>query len=271
MSSQTSEKARKCTALTVAEAKGKQRLVAVTAYDATFARLFDAHADILLVGDSLGMVIQGHRDTLTVTLDEMIYHCKAVARGRTRAHLVADMPFLTAGLGARTAVKNAGRLIAEGRAEAVKIEGGAAMTEAISAIVAQGIPVMGHLGLTPQSVHQMGGYKIQGKTERSRQTILNDALAIERAGAYCVVLEGIPADLATEITAKLKIPTIGIGAGKNCDGQVLVSYDLLGMNPDFCPKFVKKFITLQPLIDEAMASYAREVRDGTFPGNEHSF
>lgn len=271
MSTQATDRPKKVTALTVAAAKGNQKLVVVTAYDTTFARLFDPHVDILLVGDSLGMVIQGNTDTLSVSIDDMVYHTRAVARGRKQAHLVADMPFLSCGLGPYRAVENAGRLVAEGGADAVKIEGGAAVADCISAITAQGIPVMGHLGLTPQSVHQMGGYKVQGRTEASRQRLIADAKAIEAAGVYSVVLEGIPTALANEITALLKVPTIGIGAGRGCDGQVLVSYDLLGLNPEFKPKFVKHFAALHGNVSEAIQQFGREVREGTFPTEEHSF
>ncbi len=271
MSTEKNTNQKKITAVDVQNAKGRDKLVAVTCYDATFAKLLDADSDILLVGDSLGMVIQGGDDTLSVTLEEVIYHSKAVARGRKRAHLVADMPFLTYQVGNRSAIKNAGRLLSEGRAEAVKIEGGVPSAKAIRAIVDQGIPVMGHVGLTPQSVHRMGGYKIQGKTPAARKTLMQDALAVQDAGAYSLVLEGIPADLAAEITAKLTIPTIGIGAGKECDGQILVCYDLLGMNPDFSPRFVKKFSELHRNVGQAVGQYSREVREGIFPSKEHSF
>ncbi len=271
MSAQISVSQKKITALDIQNGKGGKKIVAVTAYDATFARLFDPHVDIILVGDSLGMVIQGNQNTLSVTLGDMIYHSKAVARGRKLAHLVVDMPFLSFQIDPKTALKNAGRLIAEGNAEAVKLEGGVSVAKAIEKITNSGIPVMAHLGLIPQSVHKMGGYKIQGKTDLSRRALLEDAIAVQDAGAYAVVLEGIPADLAAEISKKLLIPTIGIGAGSQCDGQVLVAYDLLGLIPDFSPKFVKRFVELHKDIGSAVSDYAQEVREGTFPGKEHSF
>jgi 3-methyl-2-oxobutanoate hydroxymethyltransferase len=244
----------------------------VTAYDATFARIFDdAGADVLLVGDSLGMVIQGHGSTLPVTLDEVIYHCRAVTRATKRAHVVGDMPFMTYQVTPEEAVRNAGRLVAEGGVGSVKLEGGEEFAEAISRIVRASIPVMGHLGLTPQSVHKMGGYVVQGRDEQQAKKILSDAVALEQAGCYALVLEGVPQDLAREITARLTIPTIGIGAGVHCDGQVLVCYDLLGMNPDFKPKFVKRYADLYGTIRGATQTYLDEVRGQAFPDEAHSF
>lgn len=244
----------------------------VTAYDASFARIFDdAGADVLLIGDSLGMVIQGHGSTLPVTLDEVIYHCKAVARATKRAHLVGDMPFMTYQVSPEEAVRNAGRIIAEGGVGSVKLEGGEEFAEAVSRIVRASIPVMGHLGLTPQSVHKMGGYVVQGRDEQAAKKILSDAIALEQAGCYALVLEGVPLDLAREITAQLSIPTIGIGAGVHCDGQVLVCYDLLGMNPDFKPKFVKRYADLYGTIRGATETYLSEVRGQSFPDDAHSF
>src|SRR5215469_15983152 len=229
-----------------------QKICMVTAYDASFARIFDdAGADVLLVGDSLGMVVQGHPSTLPVTMEQMIYHCSAVARGSARAHLVGDLPFMSYQASAEEAVKNAGRLVAEGNMEAVKLEGGEEFADVIYRIVRASIPVMGHLGLTPQSVHKMGGYVVQGRDEETAEKILMDAQALERAGCYAVVLEGVPLDLARQITQKLSIPTIGIGAGVHCDGQVLVCYDLLGLNPDFRPKFVKQYANLYTGIRDA--------------------
>jgi 3-methyl-2-oxobutanoate hydroxymethyltransferase len=249
-----------------------ERISMLTAYDATFARLFDqAQIDVLLVGDSLGMVVQGHDTTLPVTLDQMVYHCAAVARGVERAHLVGDLPFGTYQASADEAVKNAMRLVAEGHCEAVKLEGGADYAEVIARIVRAGVPVMGHIGLTPQSVHKLGGYVVQGRTEEKAARLLADARALQDAGCYALVLEAIPADLAAQITRELRIPTIGIGAGVGCDGQVLVSYDLLGMNPGFQPKFVKRYLDLASLIGTAVAKYREEVRGGEFPGEEHSF
>jgi len=244
----------------------------LTAYDATFAKLIDeAGAELILVGDSLGMVIQGLENTIPVTLDEMIYHAKAVCRGARHAHVVCDMPFMTYQGDALEAMKNAGRILKESGAQSVKLEGGATVAPTIERLVNAGIPVMGHLGLTPQAVHAMGGFRVQGKNPQAAQQIVDDALALERAGAYAVVLEGIPAELARVITQSLSIPTIGIGAGVYCDGQVLVIYDLLGMNPDFQPKFVKKYLNLGTLIPQAVQKFKEEIREGSFPTDEHSF
>ncbi|WP_223636264.1 3-methyl-2-oxobutanoate hydroxymethyltransferase [Corallococcus sp. EGB] len=249
-----------------------QKICMVTAYDATFARILDeGGADVLLVGDSLGMVIQGQESTLPVTMDQMVYHCAAVSRGAKRAHVVGDLPFMSYQVSPQEAVRNAGRLVAEGNVGSVKLEGGAEFADTVRAIVRASIPVMGHLGLTPQSVHKMGGYVVQGRDEDAARRMLEDALALEAAGAYALVLEGVPLELARTITQSLKIPTIGIGAGKHCDGQVLVCYDLLGMNPDFKPKFVKRFANLHGNITEATNTFFSEVRAGTFPDEEHSF
>jgi len=217
------------------------------------------------------MVFQGKPDTLSVTMDQMIYHTQAVARGARHAHVVADLPFMSYQVNAEEALRNAGRLIAEGNAEAVKLEGGVTVAATIEKIVAAGIPVMGHIGLTPQSVHALGGFKVQGKNATARESLLQDAMAVEDAGAYALVLEGIPASLAAVISEKLQIPTIGIGAGIGCDGQVLVSTDLLGLNPSFKPKFVKHFAQMGEGAKEAFQSYATEVREGTFPDGSHSF
>ncbi len=249
-----------------------ERITMLTAYDASFARLLDqAQIDVLLVGDSLGMVVQGHDTTLPVTMDQMVYHCAAVARGAERAHLVGDMPFGSYQAGADEAVKNAIRFAAEGGMEAVKLEGGAEYSEVIERIVRAGVPVMGHIGLTPQSVHKLGGYVVQGRGEDKAARLLADAKALEEAGCYSIILEAIPADLGAEITRSVDIPTIGIGAGVDCDGQVLVVYDLLGMNPDFAPKFVKRYANLAQVIGEAASRYRDEVRAATFPAAEHSF
>jgi 3-methyl-2-oxobutanoate hydroxymethyltransferase len=249
-----------------------ERISMLTAYDATFARLFDrAGIEVLLVGDSLGNVIQGQTTTLPVTMDQMVYHCQAARRGIERAHLVGDMPFGSYQASADEAVKNAMRLCAEGGAESVKLEGGAEYAEVIQRIVRAGVPVMGHIGLTPQSVHKLGGYVVQGRTEEKAQKLLDDAKALEQAGCYSLVLEMMPAELSAEISRSISIPVIGIGAGAGCDGQVLVCYDLLGMNPDFTPKFVKKYLNLAALIDEAAKKYKEEVRDGSFPGAEQTF
>ncbi len=249
-----------------------QKICMVTAYDATFSRILDeAGADVLLVGDSLGMVVQGHDSTLPVTMDQMVYHSKAVSRGAKRAHVVGDLPFMSYQNSLEDAVRNAGRLVAEGGVGSVKLEGGAEFSETISKIVRASIPVMGHLGLTPQSVHKMGGYVVQGRDDQTARRLLDDAVALEQAGCYAVVLEGVPLELAKQITARLTIPTIGIGAGKHCDGQVLVCYDLLGLNPDFKPKFVKRYADLFTGITQATQAFFAEVRAEAFPDDEHSF
>ena len=262
--------------LTVLDLRKKKadhtKIVMVTAYDATMARLVDkAGVDMILVGDSLGMVIQGHGDTLPVTLDQMVYHCACVARSVTRAHVVADLPFMSYQVSPEQAVASAGRLLQEGRAQSVKLEGGAPMAETIRRVVACGIPVVAHVGLTPQSVHAMGGFRVQGRSEGDAERLLNDALAVEEAGAFLLVLEGIPQDLAAEITSRLSIPTIGIGAGVACDGQVLVCNDLLGMDLSFQPKFVKRFAKLEEVAIDAFERFADEVRTGVFPAPEHAF
>ena len=249
-----------------------EKITALTAYDYTFARILDdAGVDILLVGDSLGSVIQGHESTLSVTLEEMIYHTRAVARGRKRALVVADMPFLSYQVNVEEAKRNAGRFLREAGAEAVKIEGGVPMIETTEAIVRIGIPVMGHVGLTPQSIHRFGGYKVQGKEKEDREKIIRDALAVEEGGAFSIVLEGIPLDLAQEITRRLSIPTIGIGAGAHCDGQVLVVHDMLGLFDMYTPKFVKRYAELKEAMTGAVKNYVGEVREGKFPDDEHSF
>lgn len=249
-----------------------QKICMVTAYDATFARIFDdAGADVILVGDSLGMVVQGHDSTLPVTMDQMIYHCAAVSRGTKRAHVVGDLPFMSYQTSAEEAVRNAGRLVVEGRVGSVKLEGGREFAETIRLIVRASIPVMGHLGLTPQSVHRMGGFVVQGRDSDTADRLFQDAIALEEAGCYSVVLEGIPLELAQQITERLTIPTIGIGAGLHCDGQVLVCYDLLGLNPDFKPKFVKKYHDLYSNIRSASEAFFTEVRGQQFPDEAHSF
>jgi 3-methyl-2-oxobutanoate hydroxymethyltransferase len=264
--------AKALTAPQILARKGGERLVTVTCYDATFARLVEASGvDLVLVGDSLGMVIQGQASTLPVTLDDVVYHTRCVARGLTRTHLVADMPFLTYQVNDEEALRNAGRLVVEGGAHAVKLEGGERSAPAIRRIVDAGIPVMGHLGLTPQSVHQFGGHKVQGRSEAAAERLLADARAIVDAGCYSVVLESIPAVLAARITAEIPIPTIGIGASAHCDGQVLVIYDLLGLDDGFAPKFLKKYERLSDRVRDALSAYTREVREGTFPDDAHSF
>jgi 3-methyl-2-oxobutanoate hydroxymethyltransferase len=252
--------------------KGGTPLVMVTAYDATFARMLDeAGADILLVGDSLGMVVQGNDNTLSVTVDDIVYHCRAVARGSRHAHIVGDMPFLSYQVTAEEAVRNAGRIVAEGHAHSVKLEGGLPMAPTIARIVAAGIPVMAHVGLTPQSVHAMGGFRVQGRDDDGARRILDDARAVAEAGVYALVLEGIPGELAAEITAAIDIPTIGIGAGVHCDGQVLVCYDLLGLTPDLRPKFVKRYDDLFDRGVAACRSFVAEVRSRRFPTEDHTF
>jgi len=249
-----------------------ERITMLTAYDATFARLLDeAGVDALLVGDSLGMVVQGNDSTLPVTVDDVVYHLRAARRGTRRAHLVGDMPFLSYQASVDDAVRNAGRLVAEGGAEAVKLEGGRDFCDVVARIVRAGMPVMGHIGLTPQSVHRMGGYVVQGRDEEKARRLLDDALALEQAGAYSIVLEGIPAELAVEITRRLSIPTIGIGAGPGCDGQVLVCYDMLGLNPAFSPKFLKKYLDGAQAVGGAVRAFVEEVRAGAFPDDAHSF
>jgi 3-methyl-2-oxobutanoate hydroxymethyltransferase len=256
----------------LARKNSEKKITALTAYDFSFAKLLDQTAiDILLVGDSLGMVSQGHENTLSVTLEDMIYHTRSVKRGAQRALVVADMPFMSYQVSVEQAVTNAGRLIQEGQASAVKLEGGARMADRVHAISQAGIPVMGHVGLTPQSVHQFGGYKIQGKTFLDSKQIKQDAKDLQKAGAFSLVLEGMPEELAGEITNDLEIPTIGIGAGSKCDGQILVIHDLLGLNPDFAPKFVKHYAQLSDVIQNAVGEFINEVHSKTFPGPEHSY
>lgn len=244
------------------------RLTMLTAYDYTMARLLDAAGvDGLLVGDSLGMVVQGNEHCLAVTMDEMVYHVRLVARGVRRSLLVADMPFMSYQVSPEQAVQNAGRLLKEGGAHAIKLEGGQRSVAAIAAIARADIPVMGHIGLTPQSVRRLGGFRVQ----RDENKLLDDALATEQAGAFAVVVECVPMDLAEKITAALKIPTIGIGAGAGCDGQILVTHDMLGLYDDLRPRFVKQFADVGQAIVRATEAYCREVRDGAFPGPEHGF
>ena len=255
-----------------------ERIAMVTAYDATFARMLDeGGADVLLVGDSLGMVVQGLDSTLPVTLDEMVYHCRAVVRGLRaspsggRALVVGDLPFMTYQVSPEDALRSAGRFLSEGGAHAVKLEGGVSIAPTIARLVEIGIPVMAHIGLTPQSVHAMGGFKVQGKTENDAVRLLADARAVADAGAFAIVLEGIPTDLARRITESVEVPTIGIGAGIHCDGQVLVSYDLLGLTPNLRPKFVKRYAELFEDGARATRAYVDEVKRSLFPTEEHSF
>ena len=243
-----------------------ERIVMLTAYDATMTRLFDrAGIDLLLVGDSLGNVILGLDTTIPVTLDEIIHHTRAVTRAASRALVVADMPFLTYQISAEQAMRNAARLFQEGGAAAVKLEGGRAVADTVGRITSAGLPVMGHVGLTPQHVHRLGGMRRQARNEEAAQELILDALALEDAGAFAVVLEAIPETVAEAVTSRLKIPTIGIGAGPHCDGQVLVSYDVLGLFDGFVPPFVKQYAQLGQLILNAVKNYADDVREGAFP------
>lgn len=251
-------------------------LVAITAYDFPFARLADeAGVDLILVGDSLGMVVQGLDTTLPVTLEEILYHCRMVVRARQRALVVADLPFGTYQTSTERALDSAVRALKEGGAEAVKLEGGVTMAPTIRALTAVDIPVMGHIGLTPQSVHRMGGHKVQGqlrgRAPGQQERLIEDALAVEEAGAFAIVLEGIPRDLAADITQRLTIPTIGIGAGPECDGQILVLHDVLGLTTGRVPKFAKRYADLGRLAAEGLKKYAAEVRSHQFPQDEHSF
>jgi 3-methyl-2-oxobutanoate hydroxymethyltransferase len=250
-----------------AKAKGV-RLTVLTAYDYTMARLLDdAGVDAILVGDSLGMVMQGEPHSLRVTLDEMIYHTKLVARGVRHSLLIADLPFMSYQLSPQQALESAGRLVKEGGTHAVKLEGGQRSAPAVAAIVSADIPVMGHVGLTPQSVHRLGGFRVQ----RDAAKLLDDAIALEQAGAFAIVVECVPADLAEQIRVSVQIPTIGIGAGAGCDGQVLVTHDMLGLFTDLRPRFVKQYADVGSSIVGAVEDYCREVREGSFPGPEHSF
>lgn len=244
----------------------------LTAYDYTTARLLDeAGVNTILVGDSLGNVILGYEDTISVTVEDMIHHSAAVARGAKNALVVTDLPFMSYQTSAYDAVVNAGRLMKEGRAGAVKLEGGKEVCPQIKAIVSAGIPVVAHLGLTPQSINTFGGFKVQGKTEAAAKKLIEDAKAVEEAGAFLLVLECVPAKLAKLVTESINIPTIGIGAGAGCDGQVLVIYDMLGMFSDFKPKFVKHFANAGDMIREAVKTYIAEIDDGTFPAEEHCY
>lgn len=248
------------------------KITMLTAYDYSTAKLIDESGiNSILVGDSLGNVILGYNDTLSVTMEDMIHHTRAVSRGVKNALIVADMPFMSYQTSIYDAKLNAGRLIKEGHAHAVKLEGGATVCEQIKAIVECSIPVVAHLGLTPQSINAFGGFKVQGKTQEKAQEIIDDALRVQEAGAFAVVLEGVPSKLAEIITKKLDIATIGIGAGAGCDGQVLVYQDMLGMFSDYVPKFVKQFASVGDIMKSAFAEYSKEVKDGTFPSAEHCY
>lgn len=248
------------------------KITMVTAYDYTTAKLVDqAGIDCILVGDSLGMVMLGYEDTLSVTMEDMIHHTKAVSRGVKDAFILGDMPFMSYQTSTYDAVYNAGRLMKEGRCHGIKLEGGGKVCDAITAITKASIPVFGHLGLTPQSVNAFGGFKVQGKNVKDAQSILDEARAIEAAGAIGIVLECVPAKLAELITKEISIPTIGIGAGSECDGQVLVYQDMLGMFPDFTPKFAKTFANVGNAMTDGFKSYIKEVKEGTFPEEKHTF
>ena len=244
----------------------------VTCYDFTFARLVElAGLDVILIGDSLGNVIQGHQTTVPVEVDDIIYHTRAVMRGSHTAHIVADLPFMSYQACDDDGMRNAGRLLKEGGAQAVKLEGGAAVAPLVERMVTAGIPVVGHLGLTPQSVNAFGGYRVQGRDEDAARKLLADARALQDAGCYMVVLEMVPAELARRVTANLSIPTIGIGAGRQTSGQVLVIQDLLGLNGDFKPRFVKRFASLEETVVDALNAYGDEVRARSFPSDDHTY
>lgn len=266
----------KVTVPAVLDSKGERKLTMLTAYDCTMARLADrAGVDMLLVGDSLAMVVQGNENTLGVTMDEMIYHTRMVARGAERALVVGDMPFLSYQISPTDAVANAGRMIKEGGAACVKLEGGINMAETVARLVDVDIPVVGHIGLTPQSIHRMGGHKVQGRrggdAPGARERLIQDAVALQDAGAFSIVIEGVPAELGAAITQAVDVPTIGIGAGPDTDGQVLVCNDVLGLEDRFVPKFVKRYAELGKLAEAAIVSYVDEVRGEVFPTPEHCF
>jgi 3-methyl-2-oxobutanoate hydroxymethyltransferase len=264
---------KKMTAVALAARKGTpERTVVVTAYDVAFARLCDdAGVEVVLVGDSVGMVVQGHGSTLPVTLEDMIYHCRAVVRGVARAHVVADLPFMSYQASVEDGMRAAGRLIKEGGAEAVKLEGGVEVAPLVERLVGAGIPVMGHVGMTPQSMHAFGGFKVQGRTAAQREKILAAARAVSEAGAYALVIESVPRNLAAEITQLVRSLTIGIGAGPSCDGQVLVMHDLLGLDPSWKPRFARRYAALGAAARGAFAEFAADVRAGRFPADEEGF
>jgi 3-methyl-2-oxobutanoate hydroxymethyltransferase len=249
-----------------------KKITMLTAYDYPMALLEDrAGIDIILVGDSLAMTVLGYENTLPVTMDEMIHHTKAVRRGAKYALIIGDMPFMSYNTSEREAILHAGRFMKEGGADAVKLEGGASVNEIVKAIVHAGIPVMGHIGLTPQTISMLGGFKVQGKDAQAAQRIIDDALILEEAGAFAVLLEAIPGPIAKRITERLKIPTVGIGAGIHCDGQVLVVHDMLGLFDRFTPRFAKRYVNLSELMLKAFGTYKEEVLNGTFPTDQHSF
>ena len=251
--------------------RGK-RISMITAYDYTSGRIVEnAGVDIILVGDSLGQVVLGYDSTVPVTMEDMIHHIKAVMRGTEKAHVVGDLPFMSYQASRSEAIRNAGRLLKEGGAQSVKLEGGRHVAKTMQRIVRAGIPVMGHIGLTPQAVNQLGGYRVQGKTTRTAVELIEDAKAVEDAGAYSIVLEGVPSQLARIVTDRLSIPTIGIGAGIHCDGQVQVFHDMMGLYTDFTPKHARKYAHLADLMNEAVSEYIRDVRELKFPSEDESF
>lgn len=264
---------RKVTTETLREMKHQgQKIISLTAYDYLFAQIFDqAGVDMLLVGDSMATVVQGLDTTVPVTMDQMVYHAEMVSRAAKRAFVVADMPFLSFQGSTQEALHNAGRLMKESRVEAVKLEGGQPVLETVRHLTEAGIPVMGHLGLTPQSIHQFGTYKVRGRKKEDAEQITQDALSLEQAGVFAFVLEKIPARLASEISAKVKVPTIGIGAGKGCDGQILVSHDMLGLFSRFKPRFVRRYLELSEQIGTTVEQFCRDVRSGEFPSDEESY
>jgi 3-methyl-2-oxobutanoate hydroxymethyltransferase len=263
---------KKLTSASLRQRKGKgEKIAMVTAYDVAFARLADrAGVDVVLVGDSLGMVVQGLPNTLPVTLDEMIYHCRMVARGTVRAQVVVDMPFMSYQASLEDGVRAAGRLLKEGEAEAVKLEGGEEVSDLVARLVTIGIPVMGHVGMTPQSVHKFGGFRMQGRTDAQAQSILAGARSLADAGAYAIVIEDVPPALAAEVTQAVPVPTIGIGAGPSCDGQVLVLHDLLGLDPDWSPRFARRYAELGRDTITAISAYVADVRSGKFPSEKET-
>ena len=252
--------------------KNNEKITMLTAYDYSTAKLIDeAGIESILIGDSLGMTILGYDDTLKVTVEDILHHTKAVKRGTKNALVIADMPFLSYHISIEETIRNAGRFIQEGGAQAVKLEGGSEISDKIEALINAQIPVCGHLGLTPQSVNMMGGFKVQGKSEEAAKKLIDDALLLQEIGVFAIVLECVPAKLATIVSERLDIPTIGIGAGNGCDGQVLVIQDMLGMYSDFTPKFVKKYATLNIAIENATKNYIKEVKDMSFPEEKHTF
>jgi 3-methyl-2-oxobutanoate hydroxymethyltransferase len=273
MSTQTGSRRARVTTKTVVDLKhGGQKIAMITAYDFTMARIFDAAGiDIILVGDSASNVMAGNETTLPITIEEMIYHTKCVVKGASHSLVVADLPFMSYQVTPEKALISAGRMMKEAGAHAVKLEGGATVEPAIRKIVDSGIPVMGHLGLTPQSIYQFGTYQVRAKSDDEAQRLKHDALLLEKAGCFAIVLEKIPADLATEVSASLSIPTIGIGAGAGCDGQVLVAHDLLGLNNDFHPRFVRRYASLEDIMTGAVQSYISDIRSGSFPSKDEQY